>query len=217
VDGLADTAAVAWPLALTFATVAVVDRRRSLRRRERLNRSLHELRRPLQALALAPGAARGQVERAISALAGLDREINGGPAPGRDVVEADRLLRAAVERWREPAAALGHPLELAAETGDALLLCEPEAIARALDNLIANAVEHGGGTVVLCGRALAGRVRLIVRDEGGRLGAASPAGDPRRGHGHDEVGRIAQAHGGRFLFRCDAGATHAVLELPRAG
>ncbi len=58
IEPIADLAPVAWPMALTLATVGVVERVRSRRRRLRLNRALHELRRPLQALALVSSARR---------------------------------------------------------------------------------------------------------------------------------------------------------------
>ena len=84
-DSIAEAAPFACPLALSFATVIAADRVRTRRRRELLNRSLHELRRPLQALVLqarsAPGIGaqrRGQLDLALDALAGLDRQVNGG-------------------------------------------------------------------------------------------------------------------------------------------
>src|SRR6185503_12623550 len=84
-DSIAEAAPVAFPLVLSFATVVAAERVRMRRRRESLNRSLHELRRPLQALVLqarsAPGIGerrRGQLELALDALAGLDRQVNGG-------------------------------------------------------------------------------------------------------------------------------------------
>ena len=91
-EAIADSAAVAWPLALTCATVSVAERVRGARRRERLNRALHELRRPLQALTLARSAdaapAPGdQLGLALEAVAELDREVNGGDRPATRVVD----------------------------------------------------------------------------------------------------------------------------------
>ena len=222
VGSIADTAAIAWPLALTLATVAFNERRRGARRRESLNRWLHELRRPLQALALTvPVSARSQLDLAIAALADLDREINGGSPPPRRLVEAESLARAAVERWHEPATGLGRTLELRWRAGSCRLLCEPSAVARALDNLIANALEHGSGAIRLEGTIAAGRVRLAVSDEGRseeRSSArAAAARDWRRGHGRAVVAAVAAAHGGRFASCAHADGTSAVLELPQAG
>jgi signal transduction histidine kinase len=219
VGAIADTAAVAWPLALTLATVALTGRRRHARRREALNRAVHELRRPLQALALSvPVSARSQLEVAAAALADLDREINGGAPPPRRLVEASALAAAAVGRWRGPARELGRTVELSWHAGDCRIVGEPVALGRALDNLIANALEHGGGTVRVEGTRGSGRVRLAVTDEG-RSGArsaalAAHARDWRRGHGRAVVAAVAAAHGGRFASCAHAGGTSAVLELP---
>lgn len=219
---IAETAAIAWPLALTVATVALTGRRRLARRRRALNRAVHELRRPLQALALSvPASARSQLDLAAAALADLDREINGGPPAPRRLVEAASLARDAVQRWREPAGALGRAVELRWQAGDCRILCDPGAVARALDNLIANALEHGGGTVRLEGTTAAGRVRMAVTDEGRSNErserVAADARDWRRGHGRAAVAAVATAHGGRFASCAHAAGTSAVLELPQAG
>ena len=218
---IADTAAIAWPLALTLAAVAVTDRRRHARRRETLNRGLHELRRPLQALALSvPVTARSQLDLAVSALADLDREINGGELPERRLVEASAVACDAVERWREPAAAVGRAVELRWRGGDSRIRCDPAAVGRALDNLIANALEHGEGTVLVEGTTVAERVRLAVNDEGRSsqrsIAAAASGRDWRRGHGRAIVAAVAAAHGGRFASCAHASGTSAILELPKA-
>src|SRR5919204_2667457 len=79
---LAELGAAGWPLGLTLAAALVGDRVRASRRRNALNRALHELRRPLQALVLSSGASQGPgahaMRVAICALGDLDREINGG-------------------------------------------------------------------------------------------------------------------------------------------
>jgi signal transduction histidine kinase len=236
-DPIAENAALAWPLALTLATVLVADRVRAGRRRERLNRALHELRRPLQALALggrapsAPaGGGRDQLDLAIAALDELDLAVNGG-LPERRVwtVDARTLAEEAVGRWRQAAALAGRRLELRWGAGGSRVVCEPAAIARALDNLLANALEHGRGPVRLDATLRTGRLRLLVSD--GVDAGATPAlagyprrrgdgprrtRDPRRGHGLRVVADVAAAHGGRFAScRHEAGAC-AVLELPLA-
>lgn len=235
-EALADSAAVAWPLALTCATVTVAERVRCARRRERLNRGLHELRRPLQTLTLArspdgaPPPHGTQLGLALEALADLDREINGGARPAARVVEARSLAEAAVGRWRAVAIAEGRTIELRWLAAGSRVRCEPAAIARALDNLIANALEHGSGTIRVEGAARCGRLRLFVID--GAIGApaiVSPptsharAGrdpvfqrrsDPRRGHGFGVVAEVAAAHHGRFVACCRGGGARTVIELP---
>ncbi|HEX2372295.1 MAG TPA: hypothetical protein VHI33_06730, partial [Solirubrobacterales bacterium] len=75
-----------WPLALTAAAILARERVRGGRRRGALNRALHELRRPLQALALGAGDGPrddrsvngdgpGKLELALSALDDLDHEL----------------------------------------------------------------------------------------------------------------------------------------------
>ena len=217
---IADTA-IAWPLALALAAVALSGRRRRARSREAINRAVHEVRRPLQAVALsAPASARGQLELAAAALADLDREVNGGPPPPRRLVEAEALARQAVARWRDPARALGRAVELRWRAGRCRILCEPAAVGRALDNLIANALEHGGGTVTVEGTMACARIRLAVSDQGRSpersAALATSARSWRRGHGRAAVAAVAAGHGGRFASCAHAGGTSAILELPRA-
>jgi hypothetical protein len=77
--------AVGWPLAATMAAVAAAQGLRNGRRRGALNEALHELRRPLQAIALAgaggtvgsPPVVESSVRLAAAALERLDREVNG--------------------------------------------------------------------------------------------------------------------------------------------
>ena len=86
---MTDLAGIAsgWPLAASMAVALTAQGLRAGRRRSALNEALHELRRPLQAIALAaPGMAgfgpvgsEGSVRLAAAALERLDREINGGP------------------------------------------------------------------------------------------------------------------------------------------
>lgn len=236
---IAEAAAVTWPLAMTLASVAVADRVRAKRRRRSLNRALHELRRPLQALVLAPPARRaptscerqGHVELALDALAELDREVNGAAAAPRRVRRDGRTLAVeALERWRWPAAVAGRRLELVWRAGTAAVMCDPPRVARALDNLIANAVEHGRPHVRVEGIRREDRLRLLVAD-GVDVGPATATpnalvGGPRRrwsvggarlrGHGLQIVAAIAAEHGGRFaMYRHGAGAS-AILELPLA-
>jgi len=234
-DAIAEVPPVAWPLALSFATVVAADRVRARRRRELLNRSLHELRRPLQALVLqarsAPGIGehrRGQLELALDALAGLDRQVNGGESRRRcECVEPAALAREAVARWRAAAALSGRRIEFSWAAEGALLDCDPLALSRALDNLLANAIEHGRGGIRVDGTERAGRLRIVVAN-GADAGCAVPearaprAAIPargrgrtgRRGYGLRIVADVAAEHGGRFAACAHAAGASAVLELP---
>ena len=182
--------------------------------RRRLNRAMHELRRPLQALTLLDGervsteahgpgpARRGLLELARSALAELDGEVNGsGAAPTPRQVSCRELLHASLERWRAAADAAGG-IKLYWDAGPAFV------------NLLANALEHGGPPLVVTGARVAGRLRITVANgAGGGLNGAGRNGsengvaapDPRRGHGIELVSAVAADHRGRFAL-CHTGS-----------
>lgn len=200
--------------------------------RRKLNRALHELRRPLQALTLldgeggtavapaasSPGAARrGLLELASSALTELDGALNGRRDPAQAVrpVCCRDLVLASLERWRATSADAGR-VRVFWDAGAGRVEGDPVAIARAFDNLIANAVEHGEPPLVVTGARVAGRLRVTVANgrSGGERGAARR--DPRRGHGVGIVSEVASAHRGRFAI-CETGSgCVAALELPLA-
>jgi two-component system, OmpR family, sensor histidine kinase CreC len=225
----------AWPLGASLAAAMAVHGLREGRRRTLLNEAVHELRRPLQALALALPAERaaqpatlGSLRLATSALAQLEREINGEE---RGLVRARLpvrpLLEAALARWSPRAALSGRSLQLRWRAGEAWVFGDRCLLAQALDNLIVNAIEHGGPEVVIAAEVDRGGLRLAVIDAGRgcrpqRQGqrpvglVARLSGRRRRGHGLAAVRRVASAHGGGFHLRVSALQTRAVLELPLA-
>jgi signal transduction histidine kinase len=220
-----------WPLAISMAAAVAVQGLRNGRRRSALNEALHELRRPLQAVALANGPrvvaeAEDPIDLAAAALERLDREINGGQlAPAFATVEASGLVRAAVGRWRTRVRLGDGSLELRWHAGSTLVHGDRRALAQALDNLILNAIEHGGPSIVVSARRREGWLRIAVVDSGrpertrsrrdGSVEALSRlTGRNRRGHGLVVVRRIAAAHGGRFVVHRSGRGFTAVLELP---
>jgi two-component system, sensor histidine kinase FlrB len=224
-----------WPLVLSMAAAVAAQSLRAGRRRSALNEALHELRRPLQAVALAAGprfdgpAADGEpIELAAAALERLDREINGGPlVPALGSLDAAALARSAVARWQARARIAEASLELRWNAGDALLSGDRSALAQALDNLIVNAIEHGGPTIVVAGRLSEGRLRIAVVDSGratrrrprrdsGAQTIARLSGRHHRGHGLGVVRRVAADHDGHFALRRAERGSRAVLELPLA-
>lgn len=218
---IADLGLASWPAGLVIAAAVAGVRVRDSRRRTALNRALHELRRPLQALVLSSGPAHGPgthaLRVAISALDDLDREINGS---ARRVelrpVDCRALVQPAVERWRGVAAATRRSLVLRWRAGAASVLADPDRVAQALDNLIDNALRHGGLRVYVDADVCAGGVRITVRDSGGTPQRPARSRDGRHGHGLAIVSRVAAEHGGHFrMLRTPAGAT-ATLELPLA-
>ncbi len=175
-----------WPLAATMAAVVATQGLRAGRRRGALNEALHELRRPLQAIALA-GTGNGgslpllesSVRLAAAALERLDHEVNGGvlqrPA---EAVEVRPLLEAAVRRWQARASLGGGSLSLRWRAGHAVVI---------------------GDRVEL-------PADVIARLSGRR----------RRGHGLVVVRQVAAAHKGRFALRRSERGSLALLELPLA-
>jgi signal transduction histidine kinase len=234
--GLAEIV-VGWPLAATMAAVAAAQGLRNGRRRGALNEALHELRRPLQVIALAgaggpvgsPPVIESSVCLAAAALERLDREVNGGGSLQRpaEAVEMRPLLEAAVRRWRARASLGGGSLGLRWRAGRAVVIGDRVELAQALDNLIVNAIEHGGPAISIDVRPHKGRVRIVVADSGR---AARPdarrdtpadviarlSGRRRHGHGLAVVRQVAAAHRGRFALRRSEGGSLALLELPLA-
>jgi signal transduction histidine kinase len=215
-----------WPMVASMAATAAAQGLWTGRRRSALNEALHELRRPLQAVALASGPAfaapggEDPIELAAAALERLDREINGGsPAPPWGPTDGHLLVRTAVGRWQARARLAESSLELRWNAGRATVRGDASALAQAFDNLIVNAIEHGGPTIVVAARRRQGRLRVAVVDSGRAWCPPSRRNSPaevlarlggrnRHGHGLTFVRRVASAHGGRFAL--------AVIELPLA-
>lgn len=229
------SAVAGWLLCVMLALGLAGQQLRAGRRREALNRALHELRRPLQALVLAhppsrtPGMAAGSLELAITALARLDAEVNGAAPPAEPGSARCRgLVEAGVARWRSRAAMAGGSIELRWRAPEHACVAAPSAVAQAIDNLLVNAIEHGGASIVVEAALRRGKIRIRVSDSGrasrGETRRETPretiarlTGRRRRGHGLAVVRRIASMSGGRFAFQqAECGST-AILELPLAG
>ena len=248
VAALAPARLAFWPaLGGAGATLAVAVR--DGRRRTALNERLHEVRRPLQALALmAPhptgGSAGGEspAEMAAAALARLEREINGErEAEVRTPVAMRPLVEAAGRRWRGQAAVSGASLAVRWDADEAAVEGDRIDLAAALDNLVANALEHGGGRIELAADLIGGRICLAVVDSGRGAGKRSRereallrgreaarrrevrtpfrrlSGRARHGHGLRLVRRTAARHDGTFALHRGEHGSSAVLELPLAG
>lgn len=220
--------AAGWPLVGALAMFLLGERLRAGRRREALNRALHELRRPLHLLTLSPArapAGPAPLELAIAAMAQLDREINGGRAESPRRVCCRQLVGSAVARWRARAALTGGSITFRWRAGAASVIAEPSSLSQAIDNLIVNALEHGGPNVIVEGREGGGRLRVSVADDGVESRPVSRSGSPaetiaritgrrRRGHGLEVVRALAAAAGGRFALQRSESGSIAVLELP---
>lgn len=221
------------PFAASFAMAGGISAFREGRRRTALNEAVHELRRPLQAIALADS---GQADRTVAfqsslrmaaaAVDRLDREINGGPGVGRlAVVPLREVVASAIERWRNRATLEDRIVNFDWRAGDSPVLGDAVELAQAVDNLISNSLVHGDGGVAVEATRVGAVVRLVVvnrvravpsrprqRDLPERI-----SGRRRHGHGLRVVRRVTVLHGGDFRLRLDDDRCEAALELPLVG
>lgn len=227
--------AAGFPLAASFAIAGGIAAFREGRRRATLNEAVHELRRPLQALALSlPEDSRAtdpldsSLRLAAAAVDRLECEINGRRLSSRSTpVPARPFIEAAVERWQARALRASRPLDLCWRAGSPLVRGGEIELGQAVDNMISNAFEHGRGEVTLEVRETGGSLRVAVLDSGGFVSAPRRAGRwrlrtrisgrSRHGHGLRVVRRTAGLYGGSFQLRRSRQNTEARLELPLAG
>jgi signal transduction histidine kinase len=221
------------PMAASLAMATGIGALREGRRRSALNEAIHELRRPLQALALSlPDDSRGAegmgsaLQMAAAAVDRLEREVNGVAVQSAPEPVAVRpIVEAAIERWRGRAAAEGRSLQLSWNAGEPELRGDELELAQAVDNLISNAFEHGAGGIAVDVRREGGSVRVEVRDGGGaevvakrlRWRSRDRRGRRRHGHGLRIVRRAAARHGGSFRLRRSPDGSGARLVLPLVG
>jgi signal transduction histidine kinase len=221
------------PLVTSVAAALTVQGVLAGRRRTALNEALHELRRPLQALVLhassAPDSATGGADlpqQTALALRRLDREINGGAdLLLHSPVSVATLLDEAVGRCRLRAREASVSLHLEPAPEDLMINVHGAGFAQALDNLIINAIEHGGPLVLVGIERRAGALLVRVADSG-RLAVtvsrrrspvralAALTGRERHGHGLRVVRRVAATNGAEFHLRRLGIGVEALLELP---
>jgi heavy metal sensor kinase len=146
-----------------------------------------------------------------------------------EALAVEQVLAAAAARAAPVAQAAGR--ELSVEGAAGVVSADPDRLAQALDNLVANALVHGGGEVSLSARTAAGGlVELHVTDQGeglppellDRAFDRFSRGDPARsgegtGLGLAIVAAIAHAHGGAAGARnLPGGGADAWVALPPA-
>jgi signal transduction histidine kinase len=219
--------AAAWLVAAVAAGVAAVAWAELRRRRELVARACHELRGPLTAAHLAlhaarPAAVGEQLERAALALDDLAAARRGRRGGDRDeVVDIGELLACQADTWEAVAPAYGCRLRLRPPSGPARVRGDRRRLGQAVANLLANALEHGAGTVELSAHVAAGRLRIEVADQG--TGLARPValltrdargGTGARGRGLAIVSEVARRHGGRLLTLPSSGGARLAIELP---
>ena len=212
-------------------------------------RACHELRGPLCALGLGVELANRTGRLPSARLRALELELGRAKQALDDLTVAGgvrarahptrtaappvglgALIREAAEAWRDAAGTRSIRVELPSG-GEVFVAGERLRLAQALCNLLANAVEHGEGDVVMRLRAGGGIARIEIRD-GGR-GLPVPlvqligSGHLRRrrtwptrtrvserGHGLRIVVEVARSHGGRVISAPSDRGALLVLELP---
>ncbi len=197
--------------------------------RERAARVAHEVRGPLTAahLALHGAARRGEVGPVLVAALELELRRAGlaledpSQARPRDV-DLHALLTVQFQTWQDVAAVNGKVLTLEAGPDTALVHADALRLAQALGNVIANAIEHGGGQIVIRTVRVGDRIRVEVTDGGPGLPAsvAELARRPRAGRGARGRGlaitRAVLVHCGGRISALTTGPGVAI-ELPYGG
>jgi len=227
-----------WVAAALVGLIVVSVYRNVGDRMEAVARACHELRGPLTAarLGLSLGVRIGELSpvrlraidtelgRATLALDDLADVRGGGPRLRElDRVDVPSLLAESVEAWQGSAAAARVGLRVASCDAGAAVWGDRLRLAQATGNLIANALEHGGGAVDVRASARHGRVRIVVSDLGPGLPAPvaelcrrTRRGRGARGRGLAIAAAVARAHGGRLASAPSEQGARLVLELPAA-
>jgi signal transduction histidine kinase len=195
--------------ALVISLIAVVGlARRVVADHERMRlvaEAEHELRGPLQAIALAaPSDCRADVERLRMGLADLTAARSGRRAEADlEPVRLDRLVWRAATASDLVARRAGGGVHLDWSAGPVTVEANRGRLAQALGNLLANAVEHGGGHVRVIGRRTKRGIRVEVRDSG-------------RGHGLTIAAKALRDSGGTLTAAKAGPGTALTIELPVA-
>jgi len=211
------------------------------RRMELVARACHELSGPLTAARLAlrlathatpASAPRGplaavelELGRAGLALADLAAARRGVRAGDRiETFGLAPLLVDAAAAWRPTAWTKGVSLRLDPPPKAVVLRGNRLRLAQACGNLLANAIEHGGGEVLLRASASRHTVRIEVLDDGPGLPAPVAeltrrprGGRGQRGRGLAIAADAAARYGGRLAAAPSERGARLVLELPIPG
>lgn len=220
-----------------FGLKARLTARRLRRQLASLTRPLHELRGALTALELGLSV----IERSCSSSA----EVNGcvdslrlslerASLGARDVdslrrgdrvaavkerVDFSKLILRSAQAWSLLAPAYNATLDIDWRAGPVRVLGHAGRLQQAFDNLIANALEHGGGCVLVEGERRGARVRVLVSDGGAELpqqfdGASASAA---RGHGLSIANAVIREHEGRLALGMGRNGRGLLVELPAFG
>jgi signal transduction histidine kinase len=176
--------------------------------------------------------------RLVEDLLALAKIDEGGAKSGWSTVDLADAALEAIERFGPMAAAKGARIT-AGDFPETLVRGDRGALARAIGNLVENALKYGrpaGGTVALSLRTEAGEVRLAVADDGPGIPPDKlerifdrfyRADEARSGTGGDSAGSagsglglaivkgVAEAHGGRVeAANAEGGGAVFTVRLP---
>jgi signal transduction histidine kinase len=171
-------------------------------------------------------ALRAQLARAMAAIDELDR-IRGAAAIGHasqppELLDLGSLVSRRARAWSQLAPAYGARLHLSWRAGSVAYPGDRSRLEQAMDNLIANALEHGGRRVVVEGRRRGGELTISVWDSGAGL-SRQPNELPRRsrgsarGHGLEIARAAIEWHGGRLSSSRREGGGALEVHLPVDG
>ena len=198
---------------------------RSRASRSRLNRDIHELRRPLQqAYLLSPAgdasshSLSAALDHSLVALEELDAHVNlGQRAARREPVDIRSLVEDSLEMQRTFRAEEPPRLEWSAGRGQ--VLGDPHRLRRIFDNLIENASRHGAAPLEVSASDSGGFIRVAVGNPCGDSSSddASPQALPGRGYGLGITRELVREHGGHLRCSTLRNRFEAVVDLPLAG
>jgi signal transduction histidine kinase len=211
---------------------------RGLRDRlESLTRPLHELRGALTALELGFAV----VERSSSAHKGLEgwveslrlsleraslgaRDVDTlrrgeQVAAVKDHLDFSTLVLRSARAWSLLAPGYNASLDLDWRAGPVRVLGHAGRLQQAFDNLIANALEHGGGRVLVEGEHRGAQVRVVISDGGAGLTSQFDEGPSNsvRGHGLKIASAVIREHDGRLALGMGRNGPGILVELPATG
>ncbi len=239
-------AAAGWAAFVLAALVALRSLHAAAARGQAVARACHEVRGPLAAvrLGLEPG-----LGASIGRLRAIQVELARATAALDDLQAVERIefaeseterigvriwLTDSVEAWRPVALAQGTEVLLEWRGSDAAVRGRQSRLAQVTGNLIANAIDHGQGPVVVRGWVEDAVVMVEVADAGPGLPRpvadrlAHPGGRGRggrewgrsrpdgRGHGLRIARTVAEAHGGRLAVGQAERGARLMLTLPLA-
>lgn len=237
-------AIVGWMAFVAAAAAAVLVRQSLAARSEAVARACHEVRGSLTAARV--GLEWGSVQAPHSRLRAIEFELDRAAAAlddlqhvdvrmghrAADLVDVRTWLVDSIDAFRPLAKPCGIDLCLDRSGPLGQVLGRRARLAQASDNLIANAIEHGGPPIRVRGQVEEGRVRIEVADGGPGLSAEVVRslddggrrrwrgrwhqGNGRRGRGLTIARDVALEHGGRLTALPSADGARLMLELPLA-